>query len=319
MILDLIALAILGIFVGIGALRGGVASAMGLLTLVASYAVAVWAAQSLGGSLSEKTGLSPLLGPVLAGTLGFLCTAIVLGLVGSWVRRWVASLRGDLPMSAASRWMGGFLGSIRGAFVVVLITFLVIWLDAARQSGAVEGLDSVPDIRISSAAKVTQKLVETTVIAAMGADDASSEVVARLASRPGPALKSLQAILADQRIEALQRDSFFWTLIENGAYQRAMNRRSFQAISRSPELRAQFADVGVVDAEAVGDRQAFERRFGEVLAEVGPRLKGLANDPDLQRLAQDPEVASMLESGDTIGLFRHEGIQSLVAKVSNRP
>ena len=64
MLLDLIALAILGVFVLMGALRGGVASLMGLLTLVLSYAAAVWAAQSLGGAVSENLGVSPLFGPL---------------------------------------------------------------------------------------------------------------------------------------------------------------------------------------------------------------------------------------------------------------
>jgi uncharacterized membrane protein required for colicin V production len=319
MVLDLIALAILGFFVLMGALRGGVASGMGLLTLVLSYGGAVWAAQSLGGATSEKLGISPLLGPALAGTAGFLATAIFVGVIGSLVRRWAEGLRGDSRMGVANRWLGGVFGFVRGTLVVVLISWLVIWLDAARETGAFDGLDAVPDIQISSAAKITQKVVETTVSAAFGGDDATGDVVARLASRPGPAVSSLQAILADRRIEELQRDSFFWTLIENGAYDRAMNRRSFQQIVRSNDLRRKFADVGVVSEAAVDDEQAFQQRFGEVLAEVGPRVKGLANDPEIARLAQDPEVMSMLESGDTLGLFRHEGIQRLASKVSTQP
>ncbi len=66
MLLDLIALAILGLFVLMGALRGGVASGMSLLTLVLSYTAAVWAAQSLGEPVSQNLGVSPLLGPAIA-------------------------------------------------------------------------------------------------------------------------------------------------------------------------------------------------------------------------------------------------------------
>jgi uncharacterized membrane protein required for colicin V production len=319
MALDLIALAILGFFVLMGALRGGVASGMGLLTLLLSYGGAVWAAQSFGGVTSDRLGISPLLGPALAGTGGFLATAVIVGIFGSLVRRWADSLRGDSRMGVANRWLGGLFGFVRGTLVVVLISWLVIWLDAARQTGAFEGLDAVPDIEISSAAKVTQKLVETAVSAAFDGDDTTGDVLARLASRPGPAVVSLQSILADPRIEALQRDGFFWTLIENGAYDRAMNRRSFQQIVRSSELRRKFADVGVVSDEAAQDQKLFQERFGQVLAEVGPRIKGLANDPEIARLADDPEVMSMLESGDTLGLFRHEGIQRLASRVSNPP
>ncbi len=318
MILDLVALAILAIFALIGALRGGVASALGLFTLIASYAGAVWAAQNLGASLADKTGFSPLLAPVVAGTVGFFVTALVVGGLGAVIRHATNRLRGDSSLGVANRWVGGVIGAVRGALVVVLVSYLVIWLDAAKQTGAVDGLEAVPDIRISSAAKVTEKLVEKAVSATVDADVATADVMARLASRPGVAVTSVQAILADPRIEALQQDRFFWTLIENGAYPRAMNRQSFRAISSDPEMRSRFVDVGVVPEATIDDPAAFERHFGEVLAEVGPRVKGLVDDPDLQALAQDPEVTSMLENGDTLGLFQHEGVQDLVAKVSRR-
>jgi membrane protein required for colicin V production len=316
MLLDLIALAILGLFVLMGALRGGVASGMSLLTLVLSYAAAVWAAQSLGEPVSQNLGVSPLYGPAIAGTGAFLGTAISVGLLGRLIRKSAAGLRGNSRLGIANRWLGGFFGFIRGGLVVLLVSWLVIWLDAARETGAFDGLDAVPDIRISSAAKITEKVVESAVSAAMGGDNAAADVVARLASKPGSAVKSLQGILDDRRIEALQRDRFFWTLIENGAYSRAMNRRTFQDIARSDDMRRKFADVGVVPTEAAEDPAVFQEHFGVVLSQVGPKLKGIVNDPEILRLAEDPEIIAMLENGDTLGLVRHEGVQRLVAKVS---
>lgn len=318
MVLDLVALSILAVFGLVGALRGGVASASSLLTLIASYAAAVWAAQNLGGPVAEKTDLSPIFAPLVAGSVAFLCAAVLVGGLAALIRRVAEGPRGDPPLGLGSRWAGAVLGVVRGALVVVLVSYLAIWLDAARQTGAFEGLEALPDLRMSSAAKATEKLVETTVSAAVDADDATAAVVARLAARPALAVRNLQEILADPRTEALQQDRFFWTLIENGAYERAMNRSSFRDLSRDREMRERFSRLGVVDAAAVEDAALFEERFREVLAEVGPRLKGLVDDPDLQRLAQDPEVLALLESGDTLGLVRHEGVQALVAKVSAR-
>jgi membrane protein required for colicin V production len=316
MLLDLLALAILGLFVLMGALRGGVASLMSLLTLVLSYTAAVWGAQLFGAPVGQVLGGRPLVGTAVAGTTAFLATAVCVGLTGLVIRKWSDGLRGDSPMGVANRWLGGFFGFVRGALVVLLVSWLVIWLDAARETGAFQGLEAVPDVRVSSAAKITEKVVEKAVSAALDGDGPTSDVVARLASRPGSAVKSLQSILSDRRIEELQGDRFFWTLIENGAYARAMNRHSFQAISRSEDLRRKFADVGVVSAEAAADRKVFEEAFAEVLAEVGPRVKGLANDPEMERLASDPEILALLESGDTLGLVRNEKIQRLVARVS---
>ena len=316
MLLDVVALAILGLFVLMGALRGGVASLMSLVTLVLSYVAAVWGAQTFGAPLGDAMGNRPLLGTVIAGSAAFFGTAICVGLTGMLIRKWAEGLRGDSPMSVANRWLGGFFGFVRGSLVVLLVSWLVIWLDAARESGAFAGLDAVPDIRVSSAAKVTEKVVEKAVSAAMDGDETTSDVVARLASKPAVAVKSLQAILADRRIEQLQSDRFFWTLIENGSYHRAMNRRSFQDIARSDDMRQKFADVGVVSADAAADPRVFKEAVGEVLAQVGPKLKGLVNDPEMERLANDPEILALLESGDTLGLVRNAKIQKLVARVS---
>lgn len=318
MLLDLVALSILAAFGLLGALRGGVASALGLLTLISSYGAGVWAAERLAAPLSAKTGVSPIFAPLVAGSVAFLCAALLLGTLGALVRRGLRSREDHASPGVASRWAGAGIGILRGALVVVLVSYLAIWLDAARQTGAFEGLDAAPDPRMSSAAKATAKLVETTVRAGVDGDDTTRDVVARLAARPASAVRSLQAILADRRVDDLQQDGFFWTLIENGAYDRALDRASFRAISRDREMRERFAELGVVDAQAVQDAALFERRCAEVLAEVGPRLQGLAEDPEVQRLARDPEVVAMLESGDTLGLVRHEGVQALVVKVSSR-
>jgi membrane protein required for colicin V production len=315
MLLDLFALVILALFSVMGALRGGVASVASLATLLLSYAVAVWAAGSLGDAVSEKLGMPVLLGTALAGTVAFLATAVLGGVLGAVVKREAKSLRGDSPIGTANRWVGGVFGALRGGLIVLLLAWLAIWLDAARETGSFAGLEAVPEIDSSSTVKLTERVVQGAVRASMD-EGAAADVVARFASRPGSAVRSLQALLAAPQIQTLQQDRFFWTLVENGAYRRAMNLRSFQQIAHDDRLRSQFADLGVISPEAAVDPGEFRRELGPVLAEVGPKLKGLANDPELQRLARDPEITAMLESGDTLGLMRHPGIHRLAAKVS---
>lgn len=318
MLLDLVALGLLILFALMGALRGGLASATSLATLLLSYGAAVWAAQNLGAGISEKLGWPPYLAAPAAGTAAFIVTAVFGGVLGMAIKSWAKSFRGDSPIGTANRWFGGFLGVVRGGLIVLLLSWLAIWVDAARQTGAFSGLDGAPEVDSSAVVKITEKVVASAVAVAMDGDTTTEDVLSRFASRPGAAVRSLQAILADPRIEALQHDRFFWTLIENGAHARAMNQVSFQKIARDEKLRAQLADIGVISEEAAHDPKVFRAAFAEVLAEVGPRVKGLINDPDMTRLARDPEVISLLESGDALGLIRHQGIQQLVAKVSQR-
>ncbi len=315
MLLDLIAFAILALFISMGAMRGGLASFTGLAALLLSYWAAVLAAGSLGDRAAATLGLAPFLGPVVAGTAAFLGTSLLVGVVGAIVKREVRSLRGDAEMAPVSRWLGGFFGAARGGLIVLLLAWLAIWLDAARETGSFAGLEAAPEIHSSSAAKLTEKVVHAAVSAAMG-DGTPGAVVARFASRPGTAVKSLQELLSDRRIEALQQDRFFWSLVENGAYRRAMNQRSFREIAYDPQMRARFEDLGVISPAAAADPAEFRNEVGPVLREVGPKLKGLAEDPELQRLARDPEVLSLLESGNTLALMRHPGVQSLASRVA---
>ena len=316
MLLDLASGMILALFTLMGALRGGLASFASLATLLLSYAAAVWAAGRLGESVSSKRGLPSFLGPVAAGTAAFVATALLAGVVGAVVKREAKSLRGDSRVGTVNRWLGGFFGAVRGGLIVLLLAWLAIWLDAARETGSFAGLEAAPEIDSSATARLTEQVVHAVVSSAME-EGTTSDVVARFASRPGTSVRSLQALLSDPRIEALQQDRFFWTLVEHGAYQRAMNQRSFREIAHDERLRTRFADLGVISSDAAVDPGRFRSELGPVFRDVGPKLKGLAEDPDLQRLARDPEIASLLESGDTLALIRHPGIQSLAAKVAD--
>jgi hypothetical protein len=56
-----------------------------------------------------------------------------------------------------------------------------------------------------------------------------------------------------------------------------------------------------------------------VLREVGPRLRGLRDDPALRELLQDPEVAAAVQSGDHLALLSNPGFRAVVARVMEGP
>jgi membrane protein required for colicin V production len=317
MVVDLIALGILAVFVLIGLLRGGLASGAGLATLAASYVAAVLSAQHLGPKAGEQLGLPALVGPPLAGIVAFFAVSVCLGVLTAALKRRAKRRRGDAPRSALDRGLGGAFGALRGVLVVMLLAWLAVWVDAARDNGALSGLEGAPETEKSLVAGATEALVEKGVASALADSGSGGKLVARLVARPGTSLQGLQSLLDDSRIRALQNDTFFWTLVQSGDLERAMNRRSFQDIVHDDELRRRLADLGLISADAAKDATVFREAASNVLDEVGPRLKNLTSDPELQRLAADPELGNMLQSGDTIGLLGHDGIQKLLARVSS--
>jgi len=312
--LDLFVVGLLLAFALAGGLRGGLAAGLSVLTLVLAYSVAVIAAVYAGPGLAARLGWPEFLAAPAVGAVAFLVSYFSMGLLAHFLTQRERRRR-RVPRSFGDRVAGACFGCLRGGLLVLLLSFGAIWLDALRATGRAEFL---PALGPSRAAAVTETLVEHGVSAALSDAGSGGRFAARVAARPGDSLAEIEALLDDPRIRTLQEDSLFWTYVESGAVDAAMNRASFFAIARDDALRGRFAALGLVDEASGADPAAFRKAVGEVLREVGPRLRGLRDDPELQRLLQDPEVGRMLQSGDTLGLLGHPGFRGLVARLASR-
>jgi len=212
------------------------------------------------------------------------------------------------------RFFGGLFGAVRGAFVVVLVSWLVLWLDALRATGAPA---VVPEIAGSTAARATSAVVEAGVEAALSGPGPTGPFVARLAARPALAIGELQQLLANPRLEVLREDASFWSYVEAGSVDTAMGRVSFRDFAHDADLRRELAALGLVPPQAAEDEAAFETAAAAALREVGPRLRALREDPELQKLMEDPEIAAMVNSGDHLGLLAHPGFRQLVSRAAS--
>jgi uncharacterized membrane protein required for colicin V production len=311
--LDAFALVVLGLFAGVGVARGGLATGLSLFSLFAAYGAAIVLGGSLGPRVADRTGMPEFGGVAIVGTCAFFLTFIVVGIIGSILRRREARRRRGQPRSARDRFLGATFGVVRGALVVLLLCYLAIWLDVLRQTGTAEILPGVGD---SAAAAVTESVVEAGLGVAMADQGAAGRLVARMAARPGATLVEIQDLVEDPRFQTLRDDRSFWTYVEHGAVDSALNRPSFLAISGDPSFRGRLAELGFVSEEAAGDRRVFLAQVADVMREVGPRVRSVRNDPQMQELMEDPEVAEMVRSGNTIGLMTHPGFRQLVARAT---
>jgi uncharacterized membrane protein required for colicin V production len=312
--LDILALMILAGFAVGGLLRGGLATGMGLLSLLVAYVVGFGCARAFGAEAAAQLELPDLLGPPLMGAVSFVLAYIAMGWLSALLKRHEKRHRTG-ARSARDRFIGACLGFARGGLVLLLLCLLAIWLDALRASGQAEFLPAVGDSR---AAAVTSDLVEAGVTAALSDAGPSARVAARLLARPATSLADLQAVLENPHIERLQQDQLFWTYVETGAVDAALNRGSFIDVMHDRDLQQGFASLGVIERDLVDDPSAFRDLAERALRAIGPRIRGLRDDPELKRLMSDPEVLSMLESGDTLSLLMHSGFRSFVANVASR-
>ena len=316
MLLDLIFLAILLALVAYGAWRGAVASASGLVALVAGYAGGIFAATHLSGWAGATLVLPSMLAPAVAGSLGFAVVFLLAGALGDVAIAWDRERIEGTARGVGDRVLGGAVGLVRGGLVVVLLAVLSSWLDAARDLGAVEGLAAMPDAGTSSAVAASGDLVEGVVARALSDAGPAGQMAARIAARPGVALENVQGLVEDERLTQLFEDRLFWTLITNGSVDHAMNRAAMRSIVEDPGMRGQFAELGLVAEPAREDPEVFRVAMAAVLAEVAPRVHRLQHDPELNELARDPEIIALVEAGDMMSLVGHPSIRKLVDRVS---
>ncbi len=313
--LDVLVIAVLGWFSWAGVRQGGLAAGLGILTLVVAYGAAFIAAPMLGSPIAEGLGLSPLLGVPVAGSMAFLVAFIAMAIVSKILRK-RAGDADDEGRSLRDRFLGGAFGAVRGAFVVALLCYLALWVEALRLSGSGDGL---PKLGNSAAAAVTSTVVEAGIESALSESGRTGHVVAKLAANPGAAVVDLQSIVSNPHVVAVQQDAHFWANVEAGAIAAALNTRSFIRLSEDEELRRQMASVGMIDQESAEAADLFRAAVGDVLREVGPRIRNLRNDPEITGLLDDPEVVAMVESGNTIGLMNHPRFRRLVSRVASDP
>jgi uncharacterized membrane protein required for colicin V production len=312
--LDALALGIFAVFALIGALRGAFATFMGIAALVAGYGAAIALAPVIGPPIASELDVSELIAVPLSGTALFIAAYAAVGAIGKLARR--MTRRNDGVRSARDRFLGGVFGAARGALVVLLVSWLALWMDALRATGTAP---SIPEIGSSHAASVTGDLVESGLEAALADAGAGGRVVARMAARPGVAIVEFQNVLEDPEVMRLRSDPMFWTYVEHDNVEGALNRLAFQRMLQDAELRQRLADLGLVSEDAAADPRAFRREMGSVLEEVGPRIRGLKDDPAMQDLVEDPQVIAMVQSGDSLGLLTHPGVRRLVDKVADKP
>ena len=310
---DLVALALFGALVGIGAWRGGFVTGMALLALVAGYAAAVLGSPMLAPHLEAAFALPKLVALPLAGTVLFLVGYLAIGLLRFALRR--AGI-GDEEPGPRGRLFGAIFGAFRGAPCI----------EPQREVGQQQHHERaagrelpVPPVADSMAARATGAVVEAGVAAALEEQGAAARVLARIAGQPAHALTEWQAAIESPSIAALREDAAFWRYVEAGHVEVALARPDALRLMHDDALRAHLAELGVVSEAAAHDPGLFRDDLIAVLREVGPRVRGLREDPALQELAQDPEVVALVQSGDTMGLLAHPGFRALVERVTANP
>jgi membrane protein required for colicin V production len=310
--LDVIALVLLAGFALVGVFRGALSSGLRLLGLVAAYGISL----ALAPVVADAASLAPPFGVAIAGAGLFVVAYFVLGALAFVVVALDRRRRAGMGRGALDRTLGGVFGLARGGVMALMVAWLGLWVDALRVAGP---LAELPPIGPSISAEATRSVVSAGLETTLGHDTPGARMAVRFAADPAESVTALQEVIDNPRVVGLRDDDLFWTYVQHGSYDAALNRASFVGIAYDETLRRTFFELGLVDAEQAADARLFRNALREVLLEIGPRVKTLREDPEVQELLRDPDIVRALAESDTMALFTHPGFRRLLARVSAAP
>lgn len=314
--LDVVAILALAGLATLGLVRGTLATALRIVALVGAYVAAVVGSSAFAGFASSQLNVPEVLGMAAAGSATFIVAYAVLGIASSLITRWEKRRRRGAPRSAGDRAGGAALGAAQGALVVMLLGWLGLWLQAGQSGGALESLPDTSHARVST---LTQTVVEKGADAVLEENANGARAAVRAVVRPTETIENVTALANGPRMRTLRDDKLFWSYVEHGAIDAALNQGSFLGAAYDSTFRQQLFELGLINQAAASDARLFRNRVRDVLEQVSPRIQGLRDDPELAGLMQDPEIAQAVAANDTFALLTHPKFRKVLRRVMDGP
>jgi len=312
MLLDVLALGVLIYFVVAGILGGALVSFLRIFSLVGAYVAAFTLGPILAPLLELSFQLSRLSALVTAGTVLFFAVFAICNTCMWLAKR--AQKREDAPKrSRLDRALGGGIGAIQGAVFALLIGVLANFVEVGQQKGALEGFPAGG----KTVGAATAVVLENTADVVFDEDAHAARVAFKLAARPAAAVEGFEQIVQSPVMKELQGDTLFWSYLEHGSIDQALNQRTFLQVTYNEELRTRMAELGMISSRCAQDPKQFRAEARSLFEELSPRIRVIRQDPVIAEMAQDPDVVEAIRTGNSLALLSDPRFQEVASRVLN--
>lgn len=314
--IDLLALAALGIRGWFGWKRGTLLMLLSLAGLFAGYVGALFLFRPVGNYLSNTFQMSPLVALPLAGALimGIITGGLRLGRAAVERRRGV-KLQEGVQHSRLDSAGGAAIGAAWAGALVVIAAWLVMGIHGALKVG--------PDISRSLTGRVTSVVMRRVTYSLTRRKTGSQLVasaIALVAGQPGTGVDVVNSLMANENVRGL------WT---NTSVREALAHGDVNALARSPTWRALVSDTQFVHAAAMlglgsaglgslGSLAGGDQLATDLVTQAGPlvrSMQSLTSDPQIRRALSSPQVARALESGNLAALINDPQIRQMMNRI----
>jgi len=298
MLVDLIGLLVVTLMGWLGWRRGLLLSLLQIAGLAAGYLAAWTLYRPVGRVLGSLFSLQPLLSYPLGGVVAFVAGVSLFGVVGLVLRR--RRRRRAVTPGTLDRVGGAALGGAHGLALVLVLAWAAVTLQ-----NVAAGAGHAPDVIVRDGVVGRMALPLVVALARYaGAQTGSAtmgEAAGSFARDPLRTTRGLSTLLTDARVQSVVQDRALVRRLVRDP-KRAARDPNLRALARDPQVVQSVRRLGLLPPgpDVLSDAEVLQ-----LTASLGPMARtigGLADNAEVQRLVQDPQLQRLLQRRDLMAL-----------------
>jgi uncharacterized membrane protein required for colicin V production len=313
MIVDLVALTLVGALVYVGWRRGWILMALSLVGFVAGYVAAMFLYRPVGGLLVSFAGMPA----VLAYPVGGLAAMLVVSMTVRLLRRRVLHrrMRKEREGWEPSRIDRGG-GAVIAGCVGVGFAIVAAWMATALTE---LGGRRVPGLAESYTARMGAAVAESTIYAALRLARLDPQVAASIAgvmARPGRAASALQNMMRSDVFGSAREDRSFRDAFLSGDAAALAGHPMMERMLGDPSFQQAFEVLNL--SEGSGGMGARTQGLAATLGTLGSSLQTLQGDDEFRASPLATQIQEGISSGslDLVSLTRSPQLASMLEQIN---
>lgn len=279
-----------------------------VLSLVLAYLASILFTTSTASLLQKHTAIEGLIAYMIAGSLVFIVTSILLSSLFSLLIRHFA------PKSKETNRASSVAGGLFGAAVGCIVGLMVVWFVSIFQEillakkGQKIAESSVFE---QTAKKLTSAAISGIVSGTTGNSDLAKGA-AKLLSNPAENIQYFNRLSQTGVLRNLFQNSEVRTALDTQNPAALLNSSTFKQLVANPDFIALANELNLVDS---GEQR--NKQLAIKLTSIWAQVKQVQNNPQYLEIVQDPEIKQMLQSGNAYELLNSAKIERLLQIISS--
>jgi len=289
-----------------------------VVSLALAYVAAILFSNSAATLLQKHTAIEGLIAYMVAGTLVFVITSILLSSLFSLLKRKFT------PKSTETNRTSSVAGGLFGAVVGGIVGLMAVWFASTIQEilmvkkGQPIAKSSVFE---RTAKELTSKAIGGIVIGTTGDSDLAKGA-AKLLSSPAQNIQHFNQLSQSGELRNLFQNPEVRSALDSQNPAALLNSTAFKRLSANTDFIALTNELNLTGSGSgsgigTGTGEQKNKQLAIKLTSIWAQVKQVQNNPQYLEIVQDPEIKQMLQSGNAYKLLGSAKIERLLKIISS--